>query len=92
MAPKIRFVSRFISRRETFIRKNRLNLLMNSTQKLAVGFGIASGALLTALLMSGGRARKTRNYLVRSVRHFRASSRTMGRKAEGVDEPEVHYI
>jgi len=65
---------------------------MNSTQKLAVGFGIASGALLTALLMSGSRARRTRNYPVRSVRNFRTSFRTAGRKAEAVDEPEVHYI
>lgn len=92
MGSKLRFVSRFIGGCETFLTKNWLNLVMNSTQKLAVGFGIASGALLTALLMSGGRARKTRNYLVRSVRRFRTSSRTVGRKAAAVDEPEVHYI
>lgn len=65
---------------------------MNMTQKLAVGFGIASGALLTALLMSGGRGEKTRNYLVRRARGLRNASRTKGRKVAAIDETEVHYI
>lgn len=65
---------------------------MNTTQKLAVGFGIASGALLTALLMSGGRGRRTRNYLVRGARTLRNRAKGETARAAVVDEPEVHYI
>jgi uncharacterized membrane protein affecting hemolysin expression len=65
---------------------------MNTTQKLAVGFGIASGALLTALLMSGRRGRKTRNYLVRSARTLRGRVKGEVARASVVDEPEIHYI
>ncbi|HEY8512046.1 MAG TPA: YtxH domain-containing protein [Cyclobacteriaceae bacterium] len=65
---------------------------MNTTQKLAVGFGIASGALLTALLISGSRGRKTRSYLVRSARTLRNRVRGEVSRASVVDEPEVHYI
>jgi hypothetical protein len=65
---------------------------MNTTQKLAVGFGIASGALITALLMTGGRGKKTRNYLVRSVRTLRNRVRGEAVRVSVVDEPEVHYI
>jgi|GEM_PF-1105447 len=65
---------------------------MNTAQKLAVGLGIASGALVTALLMSGGRGRKTRNYLVRSARTLRNRTKGETIRASVVDEPEVHYI
>lgn len=65
---------------------------MNTTQKLAVGFGIASGALLTALLMSGSRGKKTRNYLVKSARTLRNKAKGQAARAAVVDEPEVHYI
>ncbi|MDV3308187.1 MAG: hypothetical protein LOY03_05135 [Cyclobacteriaceae bacterium] len=65
---------------------------MNTAKKLAVGLGIASGALLTALLMSGGRGRKTRNYLVRSARTLRNRTKGETIRASVVDEPEVHYI
>lgn len=65
---------------------------MNAAQKLAVGLGIASGALLTALLMSGGRGRRTRSYFVRSARTFRNRVKGDAIRASVVDEPEVHYI
>lgn len=65
---------------------------MKSSQKLAVGVGIASGVLLTALLMSGSRGRKTRRYIASGVRNLRTASRAEGRKAAVADEPEVHYI
>ncbi|MFO7258693.1 MAG: hypothetical protein DIU61_013405 [Bacteroidota bacterium] len=65
---------------------------MNTTQKLAVGFGIASGALLTALLMSGRRGSKAKSYLVRGARTLRNRVRGEVTRASVVDEPEVHYI
>lgn len=63
---------------------------METTQKLAVGLVIASGALLAALLMTGDRGQKTRNYIVRQARNLKTTLRTEERA--GVDEPEIHYI
>jgi hypothetical protein len=63
---------------------------MRTTLKLALGLGIVSGALLTALLITGERGKKTRNYIVRQARNLKTSLRTDGR--DEVDEPEIHYI
>ena len=40
---------------------------MSTTRKVAIGLGIAGGALLAAWLLSGTRKRKTKDFLVRTA-------------------------
>ncbi|HYF70922.1 MAG TPA: hypothetical protein VD884_22475 [Ohtaekwangia sp.] len=60
---------------------------MGVTKKLALGVGIASGAILTAWLLTGDRKERTRSYLVRRTDSVKKSF-----KPEVVmDETEAHY-
>ena len=60
---------------------------MGVTKKLALGVGIASGAILTAWLLTGDRKGRTRDYLVRKTDSVKKSF-----KPEAVaDETEAHY-
>ena len=61
---------------------------MNSTKKIAIGLGIASGALLAAWLLTGSRSPKTKKIL---------SDKTLGlkkrlHKKQHQDESEMQYV
>lgn len=62
---------------------------MKTTRKIAIGLSIASGALFAAWLMTGDRAPKTKNYIVRRARNFKDSIKVSARSHEDND---VHYI
>jgi hypothetical protein len=40
---------------------------MGTTRKIAVGIGLASGALLAAWLLTGSRKKKTKDFLVKTT-------------------------
>jgi len=63
---------------------------MNTMKKLALGLGIASGALLAAFLFSGDRAQRTRNYIVRRVRSQKESVASDAKNIS--DDAEAHYV
>jgi hypothetical protein len=62
---------------------------MKTTRKIVIGLGIASGAIFAAWLMTGDRAPKPKNYIVRRARNFKDSLKVVNNDRE---ENEVHYI
>ena len=62
---------------------------MNTTRKIVFGLGIASGALLTAWLVTGDRGQKTKNYIVRRARNLKDTTKA-GEKI--FDDSEIHYV
>ncbi len=58
-------------------------------RKLTLGLSLASGALLTAWLLTGDRKQKTRSFLVKGTENIRKSLKT---ERGEFDDSEVHYI
>jgi hypothetical protein len=62
---------------------------MSTTGKLAIGLGIASGALLTAYLLTGSRKQKTKQFISTKAESLKNSLKTT---RSSFDDSEVHYI
>ncbi|HEY9006978.1 hypothetical protein [Ohtaekwangia sp.] len=62
---------------------------MSTTRKIAVGIGLASGALLAAWLLTGNRKQKTKNYLVKKADGLRQAIKTEKSK---FDDSDSYYI
>jgi hypothetical protein len=62
---------------------------MSTTGKLAIGLGIASGALLTAYLLTGDRKQKTKQFISTKTETLKKSLKTT---KGSFDDSEVHYI
>lgn len=58
-------------------------------KNVAIGLGIAGGALLAAWLLTGTRKRKTKEFVVRRTNNLRQA---MKRKVEKFDDSEIHYL
>jgi hypothetical protein len=58
-------------------------------RRLALGLGLASGALLTAWLLTGDRRYKTRDYIVKKTDNLKNTLKT---KQHIFDDSEAHYI
>jgi hypothetical protein len=58
-------------------------------RRLALGLGLASGALLTAWLLTGDRRYKTRDYIVKKTDNLK---NTLKAKQHIFDDSEAHYI
>jgi hypothetical protein len=63
--------------------------VMSSTRKVAIGLGIAGGALLAAWLLTGSRKKKTRNFLVRTASDIKKS---LAKNTTSLDDSDVHYV
>lgn len=64
-------------------------MLMGSTRKIALGLGLAGGALLTAWLFTGDRGRKTKDFIVRKAVDIRGRLR---KDESPNDESDLHYL
>ena len=73
---------------ETFTRKIKLSDYMIPIRRLALGVGLASGALLTAWLLTGDRKTKTRQFIVRKGESVRNAIKS---KSQENEDSEVHY-
>ncbi len=62
---------------------------MTPLRKLTLGISLASGALLTAWLLTGDRKQKTRSFLVRKTEDIR---KILKAERGEFDDSEVHYI
>jgi len=62
---------------------------MTPLRKFTLGISLASGALLTAWLLTGDRKQKTRTFIVKKTENIRKAL-----KAERgeFDDSEVHYV
>ncbi|CAN5406658.1 hypothetical protein BH09BAC3_BH09BAC3_04520 [soil metagenome] len=62
---------------------------MSTTRKVAIGMGIAGGALLAAWLLTGDRKKKTKNFIVRRANDLK---RTLKKNRVPQAESEPDYI
>lgn len=58
-------------------------------KNVAIGIGIAGGALLAAWLLTGNRKKKTKEFVVRRTQNLRQA---MKRNVEKFDDSEAHYL
>ncbi len=62
---------------------------MTSTRKVAIGLGIAGGALLAAWLLTGTRKKKTKDFISRAATDLRKSFQ---KEKPSQDDSDVHYV
>ncbi len=62
---------------------------MSSTKKIAIGLGVASGALLAAWLLTGSRKERTKNFIVKKASDLK--DRLKADKGS-FDDAEAHYV
>ena len=63
---------------------------MSTTRKVAIGLGIAGGALLAAWLLTGSRKKKTKEFLLRTAADL---SKSLHKKpAANPDDSDGHYV
>lgn len=63
---------------------------MSTTRKIAIGLGLAGGALLAAYLLTGDRKQKTKDFLTKAGKKIKD---TLEPKAKPVaEESEATYI
>lgn len=60
-----------------------------NAKKVAIGLGLAGGALLAAWLLTGDRRKKTKEFVVRRTQNLKQA---MKKEVETFDDSEVHYL
>jgi len=60
-----------------------------NAKKVAIGLGLAGGALLAAWLLTGDRRKKTKDFVVRRTKNLKQG---MKKEVETFDDSEVHYL
>ena len=64
---------------------------MRTTQKVVLGLGLASGALLAAWLLTGNRKSKTKEFIVKKADQVKDALRK-AKTETNTEESDVHYI
>ena len=64
-------------------------VIMGTTRKIAIGLGLAGGALLAAWLLTGDRKKKTKDFLVKKAQNIKETLKT---KEDSMDDTDVHYV
>jgi hypothetical protein len=85
----------FWATHETFHRKNELFVYMSTSSKIAIGVGLASGALLAAWLLTGTRKEKTKKLIVKGTTRLKKTlntTTTTENQSEVFDDSEIHYV
>jgi hypothetical protein len=62
---------------------------MSSTGKIAMGLSLASGALLTAYLLTGNRKEKTKKFISKGTEKLKTKLKTPEKSFE---DSEVYYV
>ena len=62
---------------------------MSTTRKIAIGLGVASGALLAAWLLTGDRKKKTKDFIAKKAETIK---KTFKKDAGAFDDSDVHYV
>lgn len=60
-----------------------------TTKKLAIGLGIASGALLAAWLLTGDRKKKTTDFIAKKAEDLK---RALRKSQESFNDSDAHYV
>ena len=61
---------------------------MSTTRKIAIGIGVAGGALLAAWLLTGERKKKTREFVAKQANDIKK----VFAKNEDTEDSDVHYV
>lgn len=62
---------------------------MSTTRKIAIGLGLAGGALLAAWLLTGDRKKKTKDFIVKKAQDLK---QTLTKDDSKSDDSDVHYV
>jgi hypothetical protein len=62
---------------------------MSTTRKIAIGLGVASGALLAAWLLTGDRKKKTKEFIAKKAGSIK---KTFVKKDDSSENSDVHYV
>jgi len=62
---------------------------MSTTRKIAIGLGLAGGALLAAWLLTGDRKKKTKDFIVKKAQDLK---QTLKKNDDKLDDTDVHYV
>jgi hypothetical protein len=63
-----------------------------NAKKVAIGLGLAGGALLAAWLLTGDRKKKTKEFVVRGTQNLRQAMKSEKNEVEVFDDSEIHYL
>jgi hypothetical protein len=63
---------------------------MSNTKKIAIGLGIAGGALLAAWLLTGDRRKKTKDFIVKKANDLKQTLKKEDK--ETFDDSDIHYV
>ena len=63
---------------------------MSNTKKIAIGLGIAGGALLAAWLLTGDRRKKTKDFIVKKANDLKQAIKKEDK--ETFDDSDIHYV
>ena len=63
---------------------------MSNTKKIAIGLGIAGGALLAAWLLTGDRRKKTKDFIVKKANDLKQTTRKDANQP--FDDSDIHYV
>jgi hypothetical protein len=61
---------------------------MSTTRKIAIGLGVAGGALLAAWLLTGDRKKKTKEFVAKKASGIKKAFA----KVESNEDQDVHYV
>jgi hypothetical protein len=61
---------------------------MSTTRKLAIGLGVAGGALLAAWLLTGDRRKKTKEFIAKKADNLKKALD----KDERTDDQDAYYV
>ena len=62
---------------------------MNTSKKIAIGLGVAGGALLAAWLLTGDRKKKTKEFVSKAANDIKNVFNNDDKKK---DDSDVHYV
>jgi len=61
---------------------------MNTTRKIAIGLGVAGGALLAAWLLTGDRKKKTKEFVAKKASDIKKALS----KTKDTEDQDIHYV
>jgi hypothetical protein len=62
---------------------------MNTTKKIAIGLGVAGGALLAAWLLTGDRKKKTKDLVSKAANDLK---KVFNKEDQSKDDSDVNYV
>jgi hypothetical protein len=63
---------------------------MNTSKKVAIGLGVAGGALLAAWLLTGDRKKKTKDFVSKAANDIKKAFDTKQNKTQ--DDSDMNYV